>query len=61
VCGRPVLPDAPIVIVRATARFTINLFIILLVHIANKMGSQKKILIFVVVSCIGRKLTTRCI
>jgi hypothetical protein len=48
-CGRPVLPDAPIVIVHAAAWFNINLFIILLVQIANKMGSQKEI-IFVVVS-----------
>jgi hypothetical protein len=43
VCGRPVLPDAPIVIVRAAALFIIILLIILLVQIANKMGSQKKI------------------
>jgi hypothetical protein len=43
VCGRPVLPDAPIVIVRAAAWFIINLFIILLVQIANKMGSQKNL------------------
>jgi hypothetical protein len=49
-CGRPVLPDAPIVIVCAAASFIINLFIILLVQIANKMESQKKILIFVVAS-----------
>jgi hypothetical protein len=35
-----VLPDAPIVIVRAAAWFIINLFIILLVQIANKMGWQ---------------------
>jgi hypothetical protein len=40
----PVLPDAPMVIVRAAAWF-----IILLVQIANKMGSQKK-LIFMVIS-----------
>jgi hypothetical protein len=42
VCARPVLPDAPIVIVGAAAWFIINLFIILLVQIGNKMGSQKK-------------------
>jgi hypothetical protein len=42
VCERPVLPDAPIVIVHAAAWFIINLFIILLVQIANKMGSQKE-------------------
>jgi hypothetical protein len=49
-----VLPDAPIVIVREAARFIINSFIILLVQIANKMGS-KKFLIFVVISADGRK------
>jgi hypothetical protein len=52
VCGRPVLPDAPIVIVRTAARFIINLFIILLVQIANEMRSQKKI------CCL--KSTTQC-
>jgi cbb3-type cytochrome oxidase subunit 3 len=36
------LPDAPIVIVCAAAWFIINLFIILLVQIANILGSQKK-------------------
>jgi hypothetical protein len=54
--GRPVLPDAPIVIVHAAAWFIIHLFIILLVQIANKMGLQKKIYIFVVISADGRKL-----
>jgi hypothetical protein len=48
-----VLPDAPIVIVRASAWFIINLFISLLVQIANKMDSQKKI--FVALSAAGRK------
>jgi hypothetical protein len=32
VCGGPVLPDAPIVIVRAAAWFIINLFIYLLFY-----------------------------
>jgi hypothetical protein len=41
VCGRPVLLDAPIVIVGAAAWF-----IILLIQITNKMGSQKKNLHF---------------
>jgi hypothetical protein len=31
-CGRPVLPDAPIVIVHAAAWFIINLFIYLLFY-----------------------------
>jgi hypothetical protein len=57
VCGRPVLPDAPIVIVRAAAWFIINLFIILMVQIANKMGSQKKLKICGL-SADGRKSTT---
>jgi hypothetical protein len=39
---RPVLSDALIVIIRTAAWFINNLFIILLVHIANKIGSQKK-------------------
>jgi hypothetical protein len=42
VFGGPVLPDAPIVIVHAAAWFDINLFIILLVQCANKMGSQQQ-------------------
>jgi hypothetical protein len=59
VCGRPVLPDTRIVIVRAAARFITNLFIILLVQVANKMGSQKKFN-FCGLSADGRKSTTRC-
>jgi hypothetical protein len=44
-----------IVIVRAAAWFIINLFIILLVQFAKKIGSQKKFKFFVVVSADGRK------
>jgi hypothetical protein len=59
-----VLPDAPIVIVRAAARFIINLLIYLLFYwyrLQIKWDNKKKILIFVVISADGRKSTSRCI
>jgi hypothetical protein len=53
-CGRPVLPDAPIVTVHAAAWFIINLFIYWY-RLQIKWDHKEKL------NRIGRKSTTRCI